>query len=249
MLRAVIFDMDDTLLDWSAHTADWQEVRRAHLRPIYEHLLAAGYGLPDLNTVAEVYHEHNNRAWAGAAPPEWIAPRQIDVLRSALRALKLDPDSLDLNHIQHLFGWGLMPGVRPFPDAQAVLEAVRAAGLYTGLITNASSPMWMRDRELEALGLLHLLDVRVTAGDVGHLKPHPRPFQAVAEQLGVSADEAVFVGDRLQEDILGAQGAGMRAIWVRRDPHAYPDAIKPHAIVDSLLGLLEILDIWYPGWR
>lgn len=249
MLQAVIFDMDDTLLDWSAHTIDWHELRRMHLQPIYEHLRAAGYRLPDLNEVAALYHEHNNRAWASAAPPEWVAPRQINVLRSALSALELDPDDLDLDHLQHLFGWDLTPGVRAFPDAEEVLKAVRAAGLRTGLVTNASSPMWMRDRELEALGLLPLLDARVTAGDVGHLKPHPRPFQAVLEQLNISADEAVFVGDRLQEDVFGAQTAGIRAIWMRRDPHASPDALKPHAIADSLLDVLSILDIWYPGWR
>ncbi len=249
MLRAIVFDMDDTLLDWSKHIPDWREVRRTHMRPVYEHLQVLGHSLPALEVVIDVYNEHNQRAWAAAAPPDWIAPRQIDVLRAMCVALELTVETIDLDHLQRIFAWDLLPGVCLFKDTVPVLRTLRAAGLRTGLITNASSPMWMRDRELQALGLIDLLDVRLTAGDVGHLKPHPRPFEVALERLGVASDEAVFVGDRLYDDVVGAQSAGMRAVWVRREPDTPVDSVRPNAIIDSLSDLLKTLDIWYPNWR
>jgi putative hydrolase of the HAD superfamily len=248
-LHAVVFDMDDTLVDWSQQAADWSELRRIHLRPVHDHLRQSGHAVPDLERMAEVYSEINTRAWMSASPPDWYAPRQIDVLRAALYALSLNIDEAGLLDLQRRFDWRPVPGVRVFPEAVEVLRTIRGQGVRTGLLTNASSPMWMRDRELEALGLRDLLDERLTAGDIGHLKPHPRPFEAVLGRLNATASEAVFVGDRVQDDIVGAQSVGMRAVWIRRDGSTLPDPTRPDAVITDLRELLSILDQWFPGWR
>jgi FMN phosphatase YigB (HAD superfamily) len=148
-----------------------------------------------------------------------------------------------------------MPGVRVFQDTLGVLHALRAEGLQIGLLTNSDLPMWMRDGELRDLGLLDSIDVRLTAGDVGRLKPHFAPFRAVLDGLGVTPDEAVFVGDRLQDDVAGAQATGMRAVWVRRASSMWvtqSDSFggpRPNATIDRLAQLLTTLDRWFPGWR
>ncbi|HEC21670.1 MAG TPA: HAD family hydrolase [Chloroflexi bacterium] len=247
MLRAVIFDMDDTLIDWSQREGGWPIQK--HLQPIYEYLLAAGYVLPPLDWVAGIYHQQAQAAWARAVPPDWDAPRQIDILRETLIALELDIQALDIEYLQRLFAWDVVPGVRVFEDAETVLRTIRAAGLRTGLLTNTSLPIWMRDAELRAFGLLEYLEVRITAGDVGKIKPHPRPFHFVAERLGVQPEEAVYVGDRLYDDVVGALAAGMRAVWVRRSRYEGEGEIRPHATIDSLTDLLRVLDEWHPGWR
>jgi putative hydrolase of the HAD superfamily len=249
MVQAVIFDMDDTLIDWSGRTGEWVDVLRMHLRPIYERLDAAGHVLPSIDWMARTYSEQSRLAWDRAVPPELTAPRQVDILHDALVALGLEEDQFDAAALQQIFAWDVMPGLRPFPDAEFVLRTLRECGLRTGLLTNTSMPTWMREIELRAFGLLEHLDVCLTAGDAGRLKPHPDPFRLVAERLGIPTQEAVFVGDRLRDDVAGAQAAGMIAVWVRRPSSMDSDEITPHATIDNLTDLLDKLDDLSPGWR
>ncbi len=249
MLRAVIFDMDDTLLDWSAREGQWIDLTRRHLAPIHEHLRKEGHQMPDLDAMTEAYGEQNRRAWESITPPEWNCPRHIELLRATLASLDLDIEKLDMDKIQRLFAWGPIPGVHAYNDTAEVLRVLRTTGVKTGLITNATMPMWMRDTELKAAGLLEYLEVRLTAGDVGKFKPHPKPFQEAMKRLHVSADEAVFVGDQMHDDIAGAQAAGMRAVWIRRGVDVSNGSCKPNATITAIRELLKTLDLWFPGWR
>jgi HAD superfamily hydrolase (TIGR01509 family) len=249
MLRAVIFDMDDTLLDWSTREGQWIDLTRRQLAPVHEHLKKEGHKMPELDVLVEAYGEQNRRAWESITPPEWNCPRQIELLRAALVSLKLEAEKLDMDKIQRLYAWGPIPGVRAYDGTVEVLRTLRVAGLKTGLITNATMPMWMRDTELKATGLLELLDVRLTAGDVGKFKPHPKPFQEALKRLHVSADEAVFVGDQVHDDVAGAQAAGMRAVWIRHGADVSNGSCKPNATIASIRELLKTLDLWFPGWR
>ncbi len=199
-LKAVIFDMDETLLDWSRRSADRLQVRRMHLQKLYDHL-AAGHSLPDIQTFGEIYMSVLSQRWTSIDPSEGKAPRYVDVLREVLHRLELPVDTLDFVHLQSLIVGFLQSGVTAFPDSKSVLKTLRAAGIRTGLLTNAPYPMSIRDVELQTLKLLDLLDVCMTAEDAGYRKPHPKAFKAVLLRLGVLADEAVFVGDDLQDDI------------------------------------------------
>jgi putative hydrolase of the HAD superfamily len=255
MIRAVIFDMDDTLIDWSGREGDWVATTRECLRPVHEHLTSQGHEIITLEEMAQVYADQTRNAWEKVTPPEWACPRHIDILSSTIKALNVQMDSLDMQKMQRLYAWRGDPGARPFEDTIEVLKALREAGLKLGLVTNADLPMWMRDYELDAFGLVEMIDVRLTAGDVGHLKPHPAPFKEAAKQLGVLPEEAVFVGDRLQDDVIGARSAGMRAVWIRRassswfEPEQGSEGLRPNATIYKLIELLSTFDLWYPGWR
>ncbi len=249
MLGAVIFDLDDTLIDWSERQADWSALNRRTLRPIHEHLQRAGHPLPDLEQLVQMFTMRETQVWEAACAPEWIAPRQIDILRETLEALSLDFASIDLEEVHRLAGWDVIPGIKVFPAAISLLCTLRERGIKTGVLTNTHMPTWMRDPELRNLGLLEYLNVRLTAADAGRLKPHPEPFCLMLDRLGVGSDEAVFVGDRLHEDIVGAQSAGIRAIWIRRLGCHLDGAVKPNAVVDRLDEIPDILDIWFPRWR
>jgi putative hydrolase of the HAD superfamily len=75
------------------------------------------------------------------------------------------------------------------------------------------------------------------------MKPHPSAFRAVLKQLGVAPGKAVFVGDRLHDDIFGAQQSGMRAVYAT---HGMADDfdVTPDAVIHSLSELIPILDGW-----
>ncbi len=249
MLRAVIFDMDDTLLDWSKREGNWLELTQQHLGPIHAYLKDTGHQVPDLIGFAETYSDQSRRAWESIAAPEWNCPRQEDIFRATFRAFQLETERIDFGEVQKRFGWGPIPGVRAFDDVDEVLRGLRTAKLKMGLITNAAMPMWMRDTELKALGILSYLDVRLTAGDVGKFKPHPWPFRVALERLQVTPNEAVFVGDRVEDDVAGAHAVGMRAIWIRRGASQAEALFKPNATIGTLRELPKVLDAWYPGWR
>ena len=110
------------------------------------------------------------------------------------------------------------PSVDHDPAAARVLGALRDRGLRTGLLSNTHWPRALHERWLAAAGLLGLIDVRLYTSDMTHMKPHPQAFGALLEALGVEAAAAVFVGDRLRDDISGAAAVGMRTVHMTGRP-------------------------------
>ena len=99
--------------------------------------------------------------------------------------------------------------------------------------------------KLRHLQLEHLIDELVTSEETGFIKPDPRIFHVALERLGCRAEEAVVVGDAWKSDVLGAQQAGIRAIWLNRVGQPCPDptlawelrALEPLAeVVKMILG-------------
>ena len=146
-------------------------------------------------------------------------------------------------------------GERVYPDVLEILPEFEQHGIELGIITNASHPMQQRDRELELTGILdHFPRCRLSAADVGWLKPHQTIFEQALDLLNIQPTEAVFVGDNLHADVGGAQGVGMRGVW--RINNAEQEAkqtadldIVPDGKISTLHELLLLLDEWYPGWR
>jgi putative hydrolase of the HAD superfamily len=130
------------------------------------------------------------------------------------------------------------------PAALGVLAKLKERGLKTGLLSNTHWPRELHERWLDEAGLLEHLDVRVYSSDLEHMKPHAQAFTVLLEAVGVTAERAVFVGDRLRDDISGAQGVGMRAVHLTgRHPLEESD-IAPDAEMPSLAGLLDLVDQW-----
>jgi putative hydrolase of the HAD superfamily len=76
------------------------------------------------------------------------------------------------------------------------------------------------------------------------MKPHPSVFAAALDAVGVDDPAtAVYVGDRLHDDVFGAQQAGLRGVW-RRSSSVPGWDVEPDAVVDSLTELLDVLDAW-----
>jgi putative hydrolase of the HAD superfamily len=126
-------------------------------------------------------------------------------------------------YVRHLF----------VPEAtHAALEALRARGLRLGLVSNVSLPGWLMRRAMETLCLSEYFDAMIFSSEAGVRKPHPRIYEPVLRELRVAPREAVFIGDRVKEDILGPKALGMRAVLTHEYRQEPPNGATPDGIVE-----------------
>jgi HAD superfamily hydrolase (TIGR01509 family) len=121
-----------------------------------------------------------------------------------------------------------------YPDVAATLDALRASDLLIGLLSNTA-------RDLDAFVAHHglVVDAALTSRVHGKTKPHEAIFRDVLARLGVRPQEAVMVGDSVEDDVAGAHAVGMRALLVDRD-RRYPertDRLDDLAALPAALGL------------
>ena len=105
---------------------------------------------------------------------------------------------------------------RPDPAASAALRQVKDAGLIAGVISNSNGSV---RSILEETGLAPGLDFIIDSAVVGVEKPDPRIFRLALEQAEVPPEAAFYIGDIYSVDVLGARGAGLRAVLL--DPRGY----------------------------
>ena len=222
MLRAVVFDLDDTLFPERAYVlsgfravALWCEEKFAiRADRAFEEmceLLDSGLRGNTFNKFCEAHGE-----------PQAAVPEMVGVYR------------------EHL------PGLAPYQGVPELLK--RLAGRYLlGLVSDGHADV--QEKKLTALGIGPLFDGVVFSDELGraHWKPSTRPFEIVSERLGVQPQQAVYVGENSLKDFLGARRAGMRTIRVLGPAGFYTHESPPsveHAAdleIESLADLEEAL--------
>jgi putative hydrolase of the HAD superfamily len=214
VIKAILFDLDDTLLD---RTASLICFIRDHFQR---------YGLDHLpyDTYQARFLELDQR---GYAPKPWMFQSLIDefALPAAVGTLLAD------------FQDGAWHSCTLLPGARDVLLALRSRGYRIGVITNGED--WSQMRKLRATGLLPLVDQVLISEHERVKKPDPAIFLRAAERLAVGAGECMFVGDHPRNDIYGAGAVGMRTVWYPGDQTwpAHLAAVPDHTIQ----GLTELL--------
>jgi HAD superfamily hydrolase (TIGR01509 family) len=98
----------------------------------------------------------------------------------------------------------------PEPTRSA-LARLKAAGLLLGVVSNSEGRV---EQALEAAGLREFFDVVVDSGVIGIEKPDPQIFRVALHALGVEPEEALYVGDLYEVDVVGARAAGIEAVLV-----------------------------------
>jgi len=241
-IEAVIFDLDDTLIDWAAPAVTWKEFTAPKTERVRRYLIEQGHRPPEAETFFESIEQAIQELWA-QAKQSWQIASMGDMLLEVFGRMGLDVSRMDIGQALAVYDWGPLPGVEPFDDAIPVLQTLRQREYKLGLVTNSFLPMWMRDAELEAYRLIDYLDVRVTSGDIGYIKPHPQIYRHVLEKLETAAHQAVFVGDRPANDIAGANEVGLISVLIS-PPHLDRDldGIVPDFTIGALSDLLPILD-------
>jgi putative hydrolase of the HAD superfamily len=223
-IDAVIFDWGGTLTPW--HTVD----------PIEGWLAAVGDP-----ALARKLHEAELAVWSRHMT-DHKSGTMADIFAAA-----------DIEHTDEMLAafhrwWD--PHTYTDPDAHDLLTELRGRDLKIGILSNTVWSRTEHERIFDRDGLLPLIDGAVYTSEIEWTKPHPQAFRAALDAVGVSDPRvAVFVGDRLYDDIHGAAAVGMRTILI---PHSTipanqhgPVIGRPDATVQRLADVLGVVD----GWR
>jgi len=148
---------------------------------------------------------YDDEAYRAAYSPDW---------RNMYRKLGVPDDRIEEAGMRWLGEYrALMGEVRAFSGALAALESLAAAGLRMGLVTAGDRPVV--EHQLLATGLGTYLPVRVCAGDLPVMKPHPAPLRKALAELGLAAvpERTAYVGDA-QDDMRMARAVGARGVGI-----------------------------------
>lgn len=134
---------------------------------------------------------------------------------------------------------GLYARLPPYPEARAAVEAVRAKGLSTAILTNANPPMI--EGLLDASGFAALFDAVLTVEEAGVFKPHDSVYALATARFGCAAPEILFVSAN-GWDAAGASGFGFRVAWINREG-APEDPLwaRPAWTIPSLAALPDLI--------
>ncbi|GAB7528698.1 HAD family hydrolase [Pseudomonas sp. 3A(2025)] len=229
MIKLITFDLDDTLWDnapaiMGAETLlrDWLSEHAPRLGPVpVEHLWAIRTRL--ISEEPGLKHR--------------ISSLRRRVLFHALEDAGYDPDEAqdlaDRSFEAFLQG---RHQVQVFPEVLPTLEIL--AKTYTlGVITNGNA-------DVRRLGLADYFNFALCAEDLGIGKPDPTPFLEALSRARCEPAHAVHIGDHPEDDIAGAQRAGLRAIWYNPQGKVWDADNRPDAEIHNLSQLPEVLARW-----
>lgn len=206
--RLILFDLDDTLCDYSL-------ARLRRLTRTFEDMFRA----------------------AGQPPPGDLAgliarsiatdPHGVDHLPDLLADYRLSAETIVAG--QRWYRANRFHELALFARTTAALAAVRqqpgVAGRRTGIITNG--PAEVQRAKVDLLGVEPLVDFVVISGEFGAEKPDPAIFGEALRLGDVPAADALYVGDSSEHDVAGAHAAGLTAVWVNRNGEPWVGAGTP----------------------
>ena len=212
MLRAVLFDWGDTLMQFEFDPDLVEAGHRAGIEALGRD------GSLDVDGMTAHFTEHY-------LPLFWVPGTLEEIeypglIRELLGHFGVEVSDEELGRFLEAEHAAWEPSRRLGATTHALLEALRSRGLKLGLVSNAFDPAWLLHRDLEQMGITERLDFAVFSSEVGKRKPHPEIFERALDALEVDASEAMFVGDRLYEDVRGSNDLGMtsvQALWFRAD--------------------------------
>lgn len=242
---AVLFDLFDTLVLFDSARLPLVEIsgKRVHTtaRLLHERLVCDVPGV-SLETCYGALLE----SWREAERLRAVDFREVPAaerFRDFVRRLSLDPDAVPPELIPDLIDTHRreLGRAAEFPAHHGPLLRALGERARLAVVSNFDYTPTALDI-LERAGIADLFQAVVVSDEVGWRKPHPEIFSRALASLGVAPAEALFVGDRADIDVVGAQRMGMPAVWINRGAQALPAGIAPPDFeVRDLAELAQIL--------
>ena len=218
MVKAVIFDLDGTLLNRDTSIAQFIS---AQYKRLYAHL----HHIPKLDYI-ERFITLDSRGYV------W-KDKVYQALVTEFKIEGIDWRSL-LTDYENQFQFHCVP----FPALIEMLTTLKQQGYLLGIITNGRGEF--QNRAISGLGIRDYFETILISEIEGVRKPQPEIFHRTMTRLGVSAQNSVFVGDNPEADITGANQVGLRTIWKRNADWLEP--ADADAIVDELMEIPTLLE-------
>lgn len=211
-LRAVLFDLDDTLVDHSTAS----RLSTADVLNLAPELRAAGVDAVQAVNSRVLETTHLHVAVGRLTADEARVLRWREVLEHFGADPSLAEEIAEAARAAYRRHHRLVDGVPP------LLEALRDAGLTLGIVSNSNRAEQVD--KLQRFGIDGYFAHLALSADHGFSKPDPRLFASALAGLGVEAVESVYVGDKWEADVVGALASGIRPVWFNRFGLASGDA-------------------------
>jgi HAD superfamily hydrolase (TIGR01549 family) len=213
-VKAVLFDLDDTLFD--------------HHHSMQHGLLAVHKHYPVFHTITleelettytSLIDRWHLKVLAGELT---VDEARIERFREVFAVYGETVSLEEAGYASHIYRVDYQAKRQLIAGADTLLKHLRATGVQIVIVTN--STVVEQHPKLAFLGIAELVDVLIISEEVGIAKPHRAIFDAALTQAGRQPNEVVMVGDSWSNDIIGAYGVGIRAVWLNRFGAPCPDA-------------------------
>ncbi len=195
MLNAVIFDLDNTLLDF-------MKMKEYAVKAAISGMKEAGLSIDAEKAYNRIIDMYNVEGWEHQQIFDLFLTETIGHVDNKLLAAGIVS-----------YRRAREANLQVYPNVNSTLSDLMKMGIKLAVVSDAPSrEAWMR---LYYLNLHHIFDVVLTFDDTGERKPSPVPFKMVLEKLNCAAENTLMVGDWPERDVEGAKQLGMKTIFAR----------------------------------
>ena len=228
--KAILFDLDDTILSASAHRHAIMADVAARYAPSVPGV-SAGDLLAALRDGAGDYWDDPARHREGRLDPTGATRAIAEIALTSLGASDAGPIAAK---IAHDYMAAQDAALKPFPGAIETLERLREMGMPLALITNGGSK-GQREKVVR-FDLERYFDCIVIEGEFGVGKPDERVYRHALSELNAAPEDAWMVGDNLEWEVAVPQRLGLYAVWVDWEGGGLPEGsdVRPDRIVRAI---------------
>lgn len=242
-IRAIIFDLGGTLLEYASVYQSWPELEIPGLQAAYGYLAAHGVSLPDRGNYQSGAFELLPMLWDMAVKGQRNLTVSNFLEEIIVSSGCKKPDADVLEQAARKYESAVCAGVEPLPHSLQTVRYLKEKGYRLGLVSNTMFRGVSHIADLKRFGLDSFFDSMVFSADVNKWKPSPEPFLHVLGELHTDPSHAVFIGDDPVVDVAGGHNAGLFTIHYPSSQR-FPshDGLKPDATIHNLGELPGLLD-------
>ncbi len=192
MIKAIIFDIDNTIIDFL-------EMKEKSLGPAVEAMIDAGLKMSKEDALAKIYKLYTKYGMEYKL-----------IFQEFLNSVgQFNYKILSAG----IIGYRSRREVKPYPGMISVLEGLKERGLKLAIVSDAPNlKAWTR---LTYMGIQDMFDVVVAFDDTKYAKPSSLPFEKALSELGVERSEVFMIGDMPDKDVVGAKNMGFVSCFAR----------------------------------